>query len=82
MDDVEIRARVRELVAHMCPTNRTEVLSTDRLAEDLGYDSLAVIELSVAIGRHFTLEQGQETPDVKTVADLEDFVVRTAAVPS
>lgn len=79
MSHESTRARVRQLIGEMSPNGRQEAASTDRLIEDLGYDSLAVIELSLQMESTFALTAiGQGTvPDITTVRDVEDLVVQS-----
>lgn len=75
----EVRARVLEIVSSMSPAGKPVALSSDRLVEDLGYDSLAIVELSLQIESVLgltTLAQ-DDGADVVTVADIEDLVVRS-----
>ena len=54
-----------------------ELTPTTRLVEDLGLDSLKLIELAVAIENHFRIriDEAAET-DIVTVGDLVDVVER------
>jgi acyl carrier protein len=81
MDSTELRTKVRQVVGEMSPLGPREAQSTDRLAEELGYDSLAVIELSLRIEQEFAVGATSTagTPDISTVADIEDLVERAAA---
>ena len=84
MDNGTSRAQVRRIVGEMSPLGAREANSGDRRVEDLGYDSLAVIELSLRIEQEFTLvDLGTgPTADITTVKDIEDFVVQQQAAPS
>jgi acyl carrier protein len=81
MDSTTLRSDVRGLIGDMSPLGKRAALSTDRLADDLGYDSLAVIELSLQIESQFGLTaMGQDdATDIVTVSDVEDLVERMAA---
>lgn len=46
---------VRSLVASMAPSRPTTVTDDQRLVEDLGYDSLRLMELTVVLERAFSL---------------------------
>jgi len=73
----ELRAQVRAVVAGLCPRGRAEVGPADRLVEDLGYDSLTVVELSAELEARFALtgvEPGRAAA-VTTVGDVEDLVL-------
>lgn len=76
MDSSTLRSKVREIVGEMSPLGAREAGSEDRLVEELGYDSLAVIELSLRIEQDFDLNAlaAGGTPDITTVKDIEDFV--------
>lgn len=73
--------QVRRLVGEMSPLGARSAKSTDRLVEDLGYDSLAVIELSLQLETHFGLRpvaQGTAV-DITTVAGVEQLVEEALA---
>ncbi|HEY0166635.1 MAG TPA: hypothetical protein VGB75_06290 [Jatrophihabitans sp.] len=74
----EVRARVLEIVGSMSPAGKRVATSSDRLVEDLGYDSLAIVELSLQIESVLGLTSlaQDDGADVVTVADIEDLVVR------
>jgi acyl carrier protein len=76
MDSSTLRGKVRQIVGEMSPLGAREADSGDRLVEELGYDSLAVIELSLRIEQDFELTAltSGGTPDITTVKDIEDFV--------
>jgi acyl carrier protein len=78
MDSNTLRASVRDVVGAMSPLGKRTATSTDRLVDDLGYDSLAVIELSLQIESQFGLKSVGEDDagDITTVADVEDLVER------
>jgi acyl carrier protein len=84
MDSSTLRSNVRQIVGEMSPLGAREASSEDRLVEELGYDSLAVIELSLRIEQDFGLNAMSSggTPDISTVKDIEDFVEAQAAAPT
>ncbi|HEY5835814.1 acyl carrier protein [Streptomyces sp.] len=81
MDSSTLRGKVRQIVGEMSPLGAREADSGDRLVEELGYDSLAVIELSLRIEQDFQLNAltSGGTPDITTVKDIEDFVEERVA---
>lgn len=81
MENQDLRVRVREVVGQMSPLGPRPAQPGDRLVDDLGYDSLAVIELSLQLEADFGLKAmtGDATADIVTVADIEDLIERTAA---
>jgi acyl carrier protein len=68
--------KLRGLILRMSPRTVASASAEDRLVEDLGYDSLTLIELAVAIEDHFDLPAitEEEAMRIKTVGDLERFV--------
>lgn len=67
---------LRDLIREMSPASCASVSETDRLIDDLGYDSLTLIELAVAIEDRFDLPAitEEEAMKIRTVGDLEGFV--------
>ena len=67
---------LRGLIVRMSPKNVESVSDDERLVEDLGYDSLTLIELAVAIEDRFDLPtiSEEEAMRIRTVGDLERFV--------
>jgi acyl carrier protein len=76
MSAVAIGARVRDVVSSMVPGGPREVRSPDRLADDLGFDSLALLELALALEVEFDLQAIPEDHAVSlvTVRDLETVI--------
>jgi len=82
-DQTETGARVREVVGSLVPGGAREVESTDRLT-DLGFDSLATLELALALETEFDLQEVPEGQAVEmaTVADIEALVLAMAGAPA
>lgn len=80
LDPDQLR-RIRDLAGAMSPLGPRPAAATDRLREDLGYDSLATVELAAALEQEFGIDAIDEESamDVETVADLVDLVQRSAA---
>ena len=80
MDEREIRRRTRGVVGEMAPLQEEEVTAFSSLVVDLGYDSLGLVELLVALEREFGMpaQEGDEL-GVETVADVEARVVELVA---
>lgn len=76
----ERAARVRELVGAMSPLGERVARSADRVVDDLGYDSVAILELALALEVEFDLQAiGEEQAvDLVTVGDIEAMVGRLA----
>ena len=70
-------AEVFRIVLELAPDGAgQQVESHSRLAEDLAYHSLALVELGFAIERAFGLDpiSAEDVEDVRTAGDLADFV--------
>ena len=76
-----IEAKVIRAVARSCPNRERRVDATDRLVDDLGFDSIRIANLSVEIehelGEPILLNDwvgSAGVPALLTVASLVDFV--------
>jgi acyl carrier protein len=76
VDESEVRDQVRELVRRHAPRPSAELASDDVLAEQLGYDSLALIELALGLQVRFGIDAGGDSgaTNVVTVGDIEQMV--------
>ncbi|AHH99169.1 hypothetical protein GCM10010174_49300 [Kutzneria viridogrisea] len=78
MINTDCRAEVHAVVAAMAPspTAADELAEDTRLVADLAYDSVRLIELSIALERHFGLAALEESQlaTVTTVGDVVDLV--------
>lgn len=76
------QSMVRRFVSEFAPTNSDGLTSDSRLVEDLGYHSLALLELAFALEDEFNLPPMDEetAQNIRTVQDVEDLIA--AAVNS
>ncbi len=76
----DVASRVRQLVGEMVPAGARDVTSTDRLIEDLGYNSVTMIELALVLEVEFDLQDvaGGDTVDLVTVGDIENAIAALA----
>ncbi|NUR30979.1 MAG: acyl carrier protein [Catenulispora sp.] len=83
IDQAEINARVRDVVGSLVPGGRREVTASDRLT-DLGFDSLATLELAMALETEFDLTEVPEdqTVEMATVGDIETLIGSLVGTPS
>jgi acyl carrier protein len=73
--------RLRRLVSDQLGVDVSEMKSDANILDDLGADSLDVVELVMAIEETFDIEiSDDEAEDLRTVGDVETFV--TARVPA
>jgi acyl carrier protein len=79
-----IAAEVHQLVATMAPRRVSEVTDGQRLADDLDFDSLALIELAVALEKRFDLPpiSDEDAMEVATVGDLVALVSQAFGRPA
>ena len=77
------RARVSEIIGQMSPLGPRQATAGDRISDDLGYDSLAVVELALILESEFDLQQISEEDaiDIVTVGDVQDLVVKMGRLP-
>jgi acyl carrier protein len=81
----EIRGLVGEIVRSLAPTPVTGPIHDRHLVDDLGYHSLALLELAFALEDEFGLPPMREdqAQRIRTVSEVEDYVARalTRSVP-
>ena len=67
--------KMRQIVAETLNCDLEQVTPAARLAEDLGADSLAAVELSMALEEafHVTIED-DALPEMKTVGDMVKYI--------
>ncbi|TQM25597.1 acyl carrier protein [Nocardia bhagyanarayanae] len=70
--DTTLAARVRRLVRAMAPEPPAELADEHRLVEDLGFDSLRLMELTVALERAFELprQRPEDLVGVRRVGEV------------
>jgi acyl carrier protein len=75
--DAAVAGRVRRLVEELAPMLDAQASGSSLLVDDLGYDSLGLLELAAAIEREFELPalSERDAMDVRSVDDVERLVV-------
>ena len=72
--------RVRRLVSDQLEVDPTEMQSSASILEDLGADSLDVVELVMAIEEAFDIEiSDEEAESMRTIGDVEQYVTGRVA---
>ncbi|MCZ6464330.1 MAG: acyl carrier protein [Proteobacteria bacterium] len=75
-----IQSRVQDLVAEQLGLDRSDLVSGANILDDLGADSLDVVELVMAIEETFGLEvPDEEIEALRTIGDVEKFVASRLA---
>ncbi len=70
-----IQDKVRSIIASKLSLNEDEITREKNLANDLGADSLDVVELSMELEREFNLKfEDSDTEKIQTVADLYELI--------
>lgn len=77
-DSLEIK--VRNIVAEQLGVDVAEVKPDARILDDLGADSLDVVEMVMSLEEAFDIEvPDQDVEELRTVADVERYVTRAVA---
>jgi len=75
MDTQEIRKTIKEAIAKISDMRLEDIGDTASFTDDLGLDSLVLLELSVEIEMQFRLEVHEEDlKQLHTVQDAVEFV--------
>jgi len=76
-DSLEIK--VRNILAEQLGVDLVEVAPDARILDDLGADSLDVVELVMSLEEAFDIEiPDEDVEELRTVADVERYVTRIA----
>lgn len=71
--------KVKEIIVETINCNADQVTMEARLSEDLGADSLDVVELNLAFEEAFQKTiADEELPNMKTVADIVAYLEKAA----
>ena len=71
-----VEKRVREIVAEQLERDVNEVTNASSLIDDLGADSLDVVELVMKMEEEFGIEiPDEEAEKIKTVNDVIQYIV-------
>lgn len=78
MTDNDQAQRTRALIGRMAPDSASSIADDQRLVQDLGFESIRLIELTVALEKVFDLPRHDphQLMDVQTVADVVAMVAR------
>ena len=75
MSEVDIEKRVREIISQQLEIHPDKVKSDARFIEDLKADSLAVVELVLALEEAFNIEiPDEDTEQIKSVGDAISYI--------
>ena len=75
-----LEQKVRALIAEQLGVAGGEVTADANILDDLGADSLDVVEMVMALEEHFDIEvPDEDVEELRTVSDVERYVVAAAA---
>ena len=75
MDAQQIEAKVKDIICSQLEVSLEQVKPAASFVEDLKADSLAVVELVLALEEQFKLEiPDEDTEQIKTVQDAIDYI--------
>ncbi|HEX9735746.1 MAG TPA: acyl carrier protein [Thermoanaerobaculia bacterium] len=80
MDAVEIRAKIKEIIANVASLDPRDIGDTASFVDDLQLDSLSLLEIGVDVDYEFKLGVPEERlQELRTVQDTVELVVNTLA---
>lgn len=75
MAGTNVERRVREIVAEQLGIAEDEILPSSSFQEDLGADSLDIVELVMAMEEEFAIEVPEgDAEEIETVHDLIEYL--------
>jgi acyl carrier protein len=76
-DEIAVRDAIARLTGALAPNPAELVESATLLVDNLGYDSLRLVELSLWLEEIFETEASamDEAQGIKTVGDLQEFII-------
>ena len=80
MDINEMKAKVVEIIANQLGVEKDVITPQAHVVDDLGADSLDVVELIMALEEAFDLEiPDEEAEKIRTVQDIYDYIEKVQA---
>ena len=77
---VNLTAQIRAVVANQLGVESTDLVPEASILDDLGADSLDVVELVMAIEEEFDIEVPDEDVEaMRTIGDMERYVTEHAS---
>ncbi len=81
MDRTEMQVKVADIIANQLGVDKEIVTPEANVVDDLGADSLDVVELVMALEEAFDLEiPDEEAEKIRTVKDISDYLTKALAL--
>jgi acyl carrier protein len=81
MDRTEMQAKVADIIANQLGVDKEIVTPEANVVDDLGADSLDVVELVMALEEAFDLEiPDDEAEKIRTVKDINDYLTKSLSL--
>ena len=72
---MDISAKVKEIVSQQLDVDAAEIKDASAFIEDLGADSLAIVELVLAFEEQFEIDiPDEDTEKIRTVGDAVSYI--------
>jgi len=74
-ENIDIAATVKRIIKDQLDVDETDIKADASFLDDLGADSLGIVELVLALEEHFNIDIPEEdTEKIKTVHDAIDYI--------
>ena len=72
---MDIAGKVKEIVSQQLDVDANEIKETSQFIDDLGADSLAIVELVLAFEEQFEIDiPDEDTEKIRTVQDAVEYI--------
>jgi len=80
MDKSQVRSKVVDIIANQLGVEKDLITAEANVVDDLGADSLDVVELVMALEEAFDLEiPDEDAENIRTVKDIFDYLEKAAS---
>lgn len=80
MDKAQMRSKIIDIIANQLGVEKDVITPEANVVDDLGADSLDVVELVMALEEAFDLEiPDEDAENIRTVKDIFEYLEKVAA---